>query len=270
MERVEIPAQASGADKEIATPQVPQGPQGEVSNEPQTQAHETNVQSSGDRPQWLPEKFQSPEDMAKAYSELEKKLGAPKEEQATQQEAEAQPLPTQENPEEQKAFQAWETKFTDFSKEFSEKGKLSDQSYLKLTQMGYPKAVVDAYINGQIALASQGTQSLLAELGGERGFKEMHDWASENLSQEEIDSYNAILDSGDERQAGYAVKGMHARFKNSAPKQPKLIGGTQGQSSGASYRSVGELTRAMSDPRYKNDSAYRKDVERKLAHSNIL
>ena len=27
------------------------------------------------RPEWLPEKFSSPEDMAKAYSELEKKQG---------------------------------------------------------------------------------------------------------------------------------------------------------------------------------------------------
>ena len=28
-----------------------------------------------DRPEWLPEKFKSPEDMANAYSELEKKMG---------------------------------------------------------------------------------------------------------------------------------------------------------------------------------------------------
>ena len=28
-----------------------------------------------DRPEWLPEKFKSPEDMASSYSELESKLG---------------------------------------------------------------------------------------------------------------------------------------------------------------------------------------------------
>ena len=33
---------------------------------------------SDSRPEWLPEKFKSAEDLAKAYSELEKKLGAPK------------------------------------------------------------------------------------------------------------------------------------------------------------------------------------------------
>ena len=36
-------------------------------------------QDQSDRPEWLPEKFKSAEDMAQAYSELEKKLGqAPK------------------------------------------------------------------------------------------------------------------------------------------------------------------------------------------------
>ena len=33
-------------------------------------------QTEDNRPEWLPEKFKSPEDMASAYSELEKKMGA--------------------------------------------------------------------------------------------------------------------------------------------------------------------------------------------------
>ena len=31
--------------------------------------------TGAERPEWLPEKFQSPEDMAKAYGELESKMG---------------------------------------------------------------------------------------------------------------------------------------------------------------------------------------------------
>ena len=45
----------------------------------QPQAEELQEVQS-DRPEWLPEKFKSAEDMAQAYSELEKKLGQPKEE----------------------------------------------------------------------------------------------------------------------------------------------------------------------------------------------
>ena len=36
---------------------------------------ETTEEQQTERPEWLPEKFKSAEDMANAYSELEKKLG---------------------------------------------------------------------------------------------------------------------------------------------------------------------------------------------------
>jgi len=39
-------------------------------------SEEQTTETQEDRPGWLPEKFKSPEDMANAYSELEKKMGA--------------------------------------------------------------------------------------------------------------------------------------------------------------------------------------------------
>jgi hypothetical protein len=39
----------------------------------------TQVAPEGDRPEWLPEKYKSPEDLAKAYKELETKLGTKEE-----------------------------------------------------------------------------------------------------------------------------------------------------------------------------------------------
>ena len=36
------------------------------------------TQTQTDRPDWLPEKFNSPEDLGKAYNELSSKLGARK------------------------------------------------------------------------------------------------------------------------------------------------------------------------------------------------
>ncbi len=36
----------------------------------------TDAETGEERPQWLPEKFKSPEDFAKSYSELEKKIGS--------------------------------------------------------------------------------------------------------------------------------------------------------------------------------------------------
>lgn len=223
-----------------------------------------------DRPQWLPEKFKSPEEMAKAYESLEQKLGS------TNNSNETEDQDQQENPvqdeAQQQAMSAWDTKFTDFSREYGEQGKLSEQSYTKLTQMGYPREVVDAYIEGQRAVAEKSTSSLLNEIGGQESFTAMRDWAAQNVPKAELKAYNDMLE-GSAEQAAIAVKGMHARFQAANGgnfKSPKLLSGTQSKGSMAPFRSTAELTRAMSNPKYKQDPAYRKEVEQRLSVSSII
>ena len=53
---------------------------------------ETTEEQQTERPEWLPEKFKSAEDMANAYSELEKKLGQP----ASEEQQEEEPQQTEE------------------------------------------------------------------------------------------------------------------------------------------------------------------------------
>jgi hypothetical protein len=228
-----------------------------------------------DRPQWLPEKFKSAEDLAKAYGELEKKMGAPRQGAEAENEADKanQPAKTEEqSKQEQAVASAWETKFVDFSKEYSEKGQLSDQSFSKLNEMGYPREVVEAYIEGQKAIAEKSTSGLLNDIGGQDNFVAMRDWAAANVPENELNVYNSMLE-GSSEQAAMAVKGMYARYQaaqGGSYKQPRLLSGSQTQGSTAPFRSTAELTRAMSDPKYKADPAYRKEVEQRLAISNIL
>jgi hypothetical protein len=64
-----------------------------------------------------------------------------------------------------------------------------------------------------------------------------------------------------------AVTGLSARHKTA--QGPKLL---QGQSSGGSregFASRAELAKAVADPRYNNDPAYRRRVEEKLAISRF-
>jgi hypothetical protein len=211
--------------------------------------------------------------MAKAYGALEKKLGAPREESSN---AETQTNTNEENaaPEQpSEAVQsAWETKFADFSKEYSEKGQLSDNSFKKLTEMGYPREVVEAYIEGQRAVAEKSTSGLLNEIGGQDNFVAMRDWAAATVPENELNAYNAMLEGSPEH-AAIAVKGMFARYQAAQGgnfKQPKLLSGSQTGGSVAAYRSTAEVTRAMSDPKYKTDPAYRKEVEQRLASSNVF
>ena len=56
---------------------------GNQSDLPQSDSTEATTEapaaSAGDRPEWLPEKYNSPEDLAKAYKNLESKIGAKEE-----------------------------------------------------------------------------------------------------------------------------------------------------------------------------------------------
>lgn len=99
----------------------------------------------------------------------------------------------------------------------------------------------------------------------------MIEWASKNLSEGEIQAYNAAVSSGTPEQISFAVEGLYARYSRTVSSPPPgLIRGSTTPSTGAGYTSIAQLQQDMSDPRYKNDPAFRKQVEQKLANSNIL
>lgn len=63
----------------MAEEQAQQEEQVEAQPEQQTEDVSRETLEASDRPEWLPEKFGSPEDMAKSYGELEKLIGGKKE-----------------------------------------------------------------------------------------------------------------------------------------------------------------------------------------------
>lgn len=222
---------------------------------------------SEDRPQWLPEKFKSPEDMAKAYAELEAKLGQPKQADTT-----ATPDPAKATPEDaEKALTDKGLNMQDFSQEFAQKGELSPESYEKLAKAGYSKDLVDQFIEGQMARAAQFESSIKSEVGGNDAYVEMVTWAKANLSPAEIDAYNTAVSSGNPQQAKLAALGLRAQYEKANGSDPqRLLGGTNAASSSDVFESVAQLKEAMKDPRYKTDPAYRAKVQQKLGRSNVL
>src|SRR5210317_465673 len=239
----------------------------EPEEETNTETEELS-QDQSDRPEWLPEKFKSAEDMAQAYAELEKKLGqAPKEDteesEQVEEKAEDEEEQTEENTSE--AYKA----VAEASKEFFENdGQLSEETYNALEKAGLPRDLVDSYAAGQQALL----QSEEAQIKGVAGdqYDEMATWANENLPQEEIDAFDEAVTGGTISQAKLAVQGLYARYQNEVGAKPKL---TQGAVNGVStmpFKSMQELARAQSDPRYKSgDKAYHEEIDRRLSVSNI-
>ena len=66
-----------------------------------------------------------------------------------------------------------------------------------------------------------------------------------------------------------AVTGLKARYDNTVGVTPTLIQG-QAAAPQSSFQSTAEIVSAINDPRYKEDTAYRANVEAKIKRSNVL
>lgn len=221
---------------------------------------ETETPIESERPEWLPEKFDTPEDMAKAYAEAEKKLSEPKD---TKESKEAKPKETSEPS---------DNVISSASEEFSNKGELSDKTYESLEKAGLSRDMVNAYIAGQQSLVDAQTASIHNSVGGEAEYDAMAKWAGENLADDELDAFNTIVESGTTSQANVAVKGLYAQYKALGGGEPSLEkGGTSAADAGAKpYASAAEVTRAMRDPKYAEDAGYRKLVEQRLSVTTAI
>lgn len=219
----------------------------------------TSQPQSEERPSWLPEKFQTAEDLAKAYGELEKKLSS-----GETQEQSTEELPTKEQIEQQTGLD-----LNPFYEEFQNQGSLTEDSYKKLEAAGLNKDLVDSYIAGQEALSNATVQSIYQVAGGEEQYKALTDWAGNNLTQAEQDNFNEIMAKGSIEAATFAVKGLKAQYDAQFGIQPNLLKG-QASNTEEVYKSTAEVIRAINDPKYQSDTAYRKSVEDKIKRSNVM
>jgi len=178
-------------------------------------------------------KFRSAEDLEKAYLELEKKLGQPKDQTTDTEE---------EQPDEDESYES----------QVQEEGEGDQEEEPPAPQ-----------------LSEEDAQAILDSIGGKEAYDAMVAWGSENLPQEDQDAYNEVLASANPAAIKMATEGIMARFLANADFQGKPVRGRPGSSEpGAKpYRSRAELNAAMSDYRYEVDPAYRSDVMSRLAAS---
>jgi hypothetical protein len=220
-------------------------------------------------PDFVPEKFRSAADpmkaMAEAYAALEAKQGA-------KPDAKADEVPQTQQQGADKGAEALAAVGLDYdayAKEFMETGKLSDATYEAMAAKNIPRAVVDAHIAGQFALADGYRANVMSAVGGEENFTAMSQWAGVNVPQAELVAYNKAVDSGDIEVVRLAVEGLYAKYTAANGVQPRLLGGGRSEALDK-YESTAQLTADMRDPRYQKDPAYRASVEQKLARSNIM
>lgn len=224
--------------------------------------------------------------LAKSYSELEKKMSQPKAQQNLEvnQEAPKEDKPTEEQPKqetpqvenEQQARELVSSKGIDFdalTQEYNTLGGLSPKSYEALAKAGIPQETVDAYVQGQFALAEKFQGEAMDMVGGREAYNEMADWARTNMTTGQLQAYNNAVSSRDPDVIKFAVGALKAQYESANGYSPKrqLMGSTN--SSGETIKPFMSRTQyvdAIKDARYERDPAYRAEVVERLQRSDIF
>jgi len=214
-------------------------------------------------------KYKDAQELEKAYIELQGKLGKPKEEEPAE-EPKAEETKEEEPKEEEPDYE-----FLDKLWEESKNDKYSDEILDKLNGMK-PGDVAQLYLNyrsGNDSKPQDLTQEQATELqksvGGEKEYNTMLEWASKNFDEAEISRYDKVMDSGDPDAAYFAIQALAAKYNDGVGVEGKMLTGKPAKDKADSFRSQAEVVRAMSDPRYETDPAYRQDIYDKLERSNL-
>lgn len=184
-------------------------------------------------------------------------------------------------------------RFVPYTEEFMTTGDLTPESVTKAaSDFGVTENIVKDWIAGQKAIAAQTQASnpvnqqqaafrqgrdneVLQILGGDTGFKEFKAWADANLSAEDQQDWNDALKEPNPRIAQRVFNDIHGRYKAAGNGGGRLDlsqggGAQQNERSGVQgFESLTEQTKAISDPRYRNDPAYRAGVEARIKVSSF-
>ena len=223
-------------------------------------------------------KFKSQDDLVKAYEELQRKLGQDTPEEAEEPSEETTETP-EEEPESEEEVSEADAAVTRASEAYLSKGELSEESIEELSKLDSKdliKAYMAQYAASQEAAKTQAVtadaeKAILDSVGGQESYQQIVQWAANNLDPAEVESYNQVTNSGNVAAIKFAVEALSNRYKSAEGYEAPLVTGKKAPSSNAkSFRSHAELSRAIADPRYQNDPAYRNDVEARLARSTDL
>ena len=241
-------------------------------------------------------KFKSPQELAKAYAELQRKMGeqGSKSDSSSDVEPDAAPAETQGYSADQavevygkEAVEALAGKGIDLANVMyrADNGEDISEHYDSLAEtFNVPRQVVENYVSkAQGAAPAEGGLSdadataLMNSVGGQDSFNALSNWARNNLSQEELANYNAVVDSGNKDAISWALKAMQARQGGSdAVVEPQLYGGGAPSDTAARFESEQQVLDAMNKRNdrgqrlYDVDEAYRNKVQMILASSNVF
>jgi hypothetical protein len=240
--------------------------------------------SNPDRPEWLPQNFATVEDYVKSNNEARGELTRAQQELAKLRKSDSEQPgagaeQSSQTPAERAANEAvtnagldvstWQAEFNE-TRDVSEEGRAAIAKGLEKQFGKDARALVDDFIEGQKMRLSNVENQVHQQAGGKDQYAAMMQWASTNMSAQEIAAYNTAMGTGDFNSMSLAVDGLKSRFTKAVGSAPKLLSGDNSiANNSGGFGSTFEMTQAMKDPRYRTDPVYRKGVEQRAMKSNF-
>ena len=160
--------------------------------------------------------------------------------------------------------------------EIDKSGDLSEATKKEVAKrLNADPLVVEQMVRGRQAMQKQAFDESAKVVGGSDNLKRIFKWAGENLSADEIEAMNRGLQTP----AGNSILlGLQARYQQAQPatqasqpepsvKTPNAVPAGQVSRPGPeaqAFMSEAEMKAALSDPRYRTDSAFRQAVEQRM------
>jgi len=214
-------------------------------------------------------KYKDAAELETAYKELEKKLGEKSE--PVSEEPESKTETEEEAPKDQ------EQNILDQLWDEGSNNKLTKETFEKLKGMDpieVAKMAMQQRSNTQTTPQSreftdQDVQQIHGLVGGSDNYNNMMSWANQNVPEQEVNMYDAVMELGNPQAAYFAVQALALKYQDQSGRDGQLVRGKAPKSTADVFNSQQEMIKAMEDDRYNDDPGYREAILQKLERSNI-
>lgn len=212
-------------------------------------------------------KYKDAQELETAYKELEKKLGEKSETVSEETESENEPVNEESQPSDNILEQLWQQ---------GSNNKITKDTFEELSKMDPIEVAKKAMELRSKSESPQGrefteqdVQQIHQLVGGQENYNNMISWAEQNVPEQEVSMYDAVMEQGNPLAAYFAVQSLALKYQDSAGRDGQMITGKAPKAQGDVFNSQAEMVKAMEDDRYHDDPAYRAEVMEKLERSNI-
>ena len=179
-------------------------------------------------------KYESAEELEKAYIELQKKLGD-KEETSEEPKAEEETEETEETPDENPTVAL----INEASDEYWANGnKLSPETLDKFKQMS-SQDLVNAYIemvkdnppqaNQEADVTQAQINQIQNSVGGENQYQKLMQWAGTNLPENEINAFDGLINTGNVDAIQLGVQALKSKYDEANGYEGRMLTGKAAQ-----------------------------------------